>query len=380
MRCLAILAAAVVTAATLAAPPSPLQADQKDPARPPRIYIVPFGMDGKGQMGTDIHSSVYQKVIKDIKAKKPDLVVIRLESAEYGKKEYSGAEQDSLRERGVSDWEDMRTTLGLFKQEIGDIPQVMWVKDSVGFATVFALAWPYMYTYPDARLYGLEKVSRQAQSNDFEVWRKWLAAGTGIANGFLQSGNRPSAIGSAMMDPERTLSVSWKGRNFDWRSDDKGTFVIDGSPKSTANFDARSAEDFGLSLGSADSLSDLMFLLGYREWDDQLNKSGQDGEKIVGDHIRGWRKAWDDGQLAMAEYERSKGGGDNKSFLAAKKALETVLDGMNRYPAVAMRWRMMGVQKTAIEAKLKELKESRKGGGSGGSGGSSGPGGKGGRT
>ena len=91
-----ILTAAVTT---LAAPPSPLQADQKDPAKPPKIYVVPFGMDGKGQMGTDIHSSVFQKVIKDVKAKKPDLVIIRLESAEVGKKEYSGAEMDSLRDR-----------------------------------------------------------------------------------------------------------------------------------------------------------------------------------------------------------------------------------------------------------------------------------------
>ena len=377
MRSLALVLAAAVAATALADAPSPLQADQKDPAKPPKIYVVPFGMDGKGQMGTDIHSSVFQKVIKDVKAKKPDLIIIRLDSAERGRREYSGAERDSLGERGVNNSEDMRTTLGLFKQEIGDIPQVMWVKDSVGFGTLFAFAWPYMYTYPDARLYGLEKVSRNAQSNDFEVWRKWLAAGTGIANGFLQSGNRPSAIGSAMMDPERKLSVSFKGRSFDWRGDDSGTFVIDGSSQSVANFSARNAEDFGLSLGSADSLPDLMFLLGYREWDDSLNKDGQDGEKIVGDHIRNWRKAWDDGQVAWGEYERNKGGGDTKSFNAAKKALETVLEGMNRYPAVAMRWRMQGVQKSAVEAKLKELKDSRKGGSSGGSGGA---GGKGGRT
>jgi hypothetical protein len=375
MRRLAILLALVAGSAALADPPSPLQADQKDPAKPPKIYVVPFGMEGKGQMGTDIHSSVYQKVVKDIKAKKPDLIIITLESAERGKKEYSGAEQDSLRERGVSDYEDMRTTLGLFKQDLSDIPQVMWVKDAVGFGTLFAMAWPYMYTYPDARLYGLDKVARNAKSNDYEVWRKWLAAGMGIANGFLQSGNRPSVIGNAMMDPDRKLSVSFKGRNFDWRPDDSGTFIIDGSEKSTANFDARSAEDFGISLGSADSMADLMFLLGYREWDDSLNKAGQDGVKLVGDHIKGWRKAWDDSQLAWSEYQRNQNGSDAKSLQGAKKALETVLDGMTRYPAVAMRWRMTnGLDKLRVEGMLKELKEKLRGGSSGGGG--KGPGGR----
>ena len=65
----------------------------------------------------------------------------------------------------------------------------------------------------------------------------------------------------------------------------------------------------------------------------------------------------------------------NAPVPAAKKALETVLEGMNRYPAVAMRWRMQGLQKSVVEAKLKELKDGRKGGSSGGSSGAGSSGG-----
>jgi len=376
MKKFAFIFSLCLAAVAFAVPPSPLQIDQKDPSKPPKIYVVPFGLDGKGQMGTDIHSSIYEKVVKDIKAKKPDLIIISLDSAERGRREYSGAESDSLGERGVNNSEDMRTTMNLFRQELGDIPQVMWVQDSVGFGTLFALAWPNMYTKSDARLYGLDKISRQAKSNDHEVERKWLAAGVGIANGFLVLGGHSTVIGWAMMDPERKLSVSFKGREFEWKDDQSGTFLIDGDPQRVANFDARSAEDFGISEGMADSVEDVMFQLGYREWDDSLGKSNQDGVKLVGDYIKAWRKMWEEGQMAFGEYERAMNdSGNSKSLSKARKSLEIMLEGINKYPSVALRWRSKGMDKSKIEGMLKEVKDRlRKQGSSGGSSGSGGSG------
>jgi hypothetical protein len=356
----------------LAAPPSPMQADQKDPAKPPKVYVVPLGLDGKGQMGADIHSSIYEKVVKDIKDKKPDLLVLSLDSAERGRREYSGAERDNLGERGINDSEDLRKLLALFKKDVGDIPQVMWVQDSVGFGTLLAFAWPNMYTKSDARLWGLAKVSLQAKSNDREVERKWLAAAMSIANGFLESGGHPTVIGTAMMDPERMLSVSFKGRKFDWTGDRTGTFLIDGDPNRVANFDARSAEDFGLSDGTADSLDDVMFMLGYRAYDDALVKGNQDGTKIVGDYIAAWRKAWEESQASFGEYERMASSGDPKELVKARKALEAVQGAMERFPAVELRWRMKGLSKPQVEGLLKQLKEKAKpakGGSRGGGGG-----------
>ena len=179
-------------------------------------------------------------------------------------------------ERGVNNSEDMRTTLALFKQELGDIPQVMWVKDSVGFGTIFALAWPYMYTDGDARLFGLARVNEFTQHPDPEVQRKFEAAFISIVNGFLKEGGHPDVLGLAMIRPEKKLSVSFKGRELEWRPDTSGTIVVDGDETRVANFDARLAEDLGLSKGTADTVEDLMFQLGYREWDDSLAKSGQE--------------------------------------------------------------------------------------------------------
>jgi hypothetical protein len=45
----------------------------------PTIYLVPM----RGQMGTDIHRSIYEKVVEDIKLVKPDVVVYELNSKDF---------------------------------------------------------------------------------------------------------------------------------------------------------------------------------------------------------------------------------------------------------------------------------------------------------
>mgnify|MGYP006954612502 CR=1 FL=1 len=65
-----------------------------------------------------------------------------------------------------------------------------------------------------------------------------------------------------------------------------------------------------------------------------------------------------------------------RPFSKAKKALETILEGINKYPSVELRWRMSGQGKAQFEAMLKDVKDKmRKKSSSGGSGGSGGAGG-----
>jgi hypothetical protein len=83
---------------------------------------------------------------------------------------------------------------------------------------------------------------------------------------------------------------------------------------------------------------------------------------------------WDDSQLAFGECQRAlQDSGDSKSLSKAKKALETILEGINKYPSVELRWRMSGQGKAQFEAMLKDVKDKmRKKSSSGGSGGSGG--------
>ena len=105
--------------------PSPLQMNQKDLSKAPKISVIPMGLDGNGQIGSDIRLSVYEQVVKDVKVKKPDLIIFELESSD-GKtgKTYLG--NDDRSERGRIDFEDARKMVDLLKTEFVNIPQVMW--------------------------------------------------------------------------------------------------------------------------------------------------------------------------------------------------------------------------------------------------------------
>jgi hypothetical protein len=346
--------------------PSPLQINQKDPSKPPKIYVIPMGLNGNGQIGTDIRLSIYEKVAKDVKEKKPDLLILQLESADTGRRVY--LKEDDRMEHGRMDFEDARKMVSLLKDDLGEFPQVMWVKDSVGFSTALALAWPDLYMASNARLWGMARVMEFVRHPDYEVVRKFLAAWTGIANGFLRRGGYPPELGLAMMRPEKKLSVSWEGRKLVWRDDTKGTFLVDGDDKAVANFDARTAEDLGLCAGIADNIEDLMFLLGYREWDDSLGKNNQDGVKIVGDYITEWRKTYLKCLESFAEYEKNQQ--DPRKLTSARQSLEKVRDAMKKYPAVEVRFRTeRGLTLDGVERLLLELKEKGKANSSSGGGG-----------
>lgn len=347
--------------------PSPLQMNQKDPSKAPKIYVIPMGLNGKGQISTDIRLSIYEKVVKDVKEKKPDLIIFQLQSDD-GKNGQDYLGNDDRSERGQIDFEDARKMVDLLKAELASIPQVMWVKDSVGFSTALALAWPDLYMTSNARLWGMSRVMEFVQHPDPEVVRKFLAAWTGIANGFLRRGGYPPELGLAMMRPEKFLSVSWDGRKLAWRQDSSGTFVIDSSDTLVANFDAKTAEDFGLCDGIADNIEDLMFLLGYREWDDSLGKNNQDGVKIVGDYITEWRKTYAKSVESLNEFEKNKS--DPKKINSAKQALEKIRDSMKKFPAVEYRWKIdRGLDLNEVETMILKLKEQGKSGsGSGGTG------------
>jgi hypothetical protein len=362
-----MLAMLAVAATSVAAPPSPMQADQPDPTKPPKIYVIPFGIGENGQVTTDIHASIYERVVNDVKAKKPDLLILKLESWDKPRRDWLD-DRKNREELGRFDAEDMRKVRGMFSKQLRDVPQVMWVIDSVGFGTAYALSWPHMYTKSDARLWGLARANERAQHPDKEVQRKFEAAIYGIVNGLLEEGGHPAELGVGMMRPDKKLSVSFKGRELEWHQDTSGQILVDGDAERVANFDARLAEDLGLSRGNADSIEDLMFQLGYREWDDSLNKGGLDGEKLVGDYIKGWRAAWEASKKSFTEFEMNANG-DAKALARAVKALEQMKSAMERYEVIENRWlARVGLDRVAIDGQIKQLREKirNQSGGSGG--------------
>ena len=348
----------------------------------PTVYVVPV----KGQMGTDIHPEIYEEVLKDIRAQQPDVIVFILDSSEYPDLLIPEVE-DPRESRGVLIIEEYTELVRMLRSDLSDFRQVLWIKDSVGLSSMLALAFDEMYMTPDARFWGLDAVidrSKAATIGDDDVRAKMSAAWTGFVKSFAEYGDQDMMIADAMLWPEKKLSASFRGREVVWALNDLGEFVIDDDDTQTLALRAKTAEDLLISDGTAESLDDLTFLLGYREY--RMTEGG--GTDLVDDYVDDWRKAykrtkqlWDDYNQHM---QWASGGETLKWLGRAKRDLVQIIRAMDRYKAVEIRWRTdMGKDKFALEIEVEQMKERirslkgrrRGGGGKGGGGGYGGGGG-----
>ncbi|MHC4106793.1 MAG: Clp protease/crotonase-like domain-containing protein [Planctomycetota bacterium] len=323
-----------------------------DDARLPALYIVPM----RGQMGTDIHPSIYEEVAEDIREAKPDVIIFRMNCSD----------QDDLMiplneatERGLFMHHEFRELLDLFKDDLGDFRQVMWIEDSIGFSSLVAMGWHELYMTPTARLGGLRRVSLMAEGwSDTDVAAKMMAAWTGIGKSFLEYGNYAMELGDAMMRPEQKLSASFRGREVVWSLTDAGEYLVDNDKEKTANFNAKLAEDLGVSDGTVENLDDLAFLLGYREYRVISEEEGSPAKAYVED----WRRTFENTKTWWADYFQHTGwatGDETLKWLGrAKNDVERIIRAMERYEAVEIRWRTdLGTQKVQLEILVEQLKE-----------------------
>lgn len=350
--------------------------------RPPSVYVIPM----EGYMGVDIHPLVYDKVLKDLKEKKPDLVVFRLNSSDGRMNEkYMDAVNEAMKDdkidprrlaSGITDYRDLAAKL---HNELDGYPTVMYVEDSRGISCVYALAWPYMFMSPESRIAGLDIVASLGGGNDADIKAKMFSAWTGIAKGILELGGRPQELSDALVRPDRKLSADIDGRSTKWRADTAGSwYVIDQSDEVSARFSSKIAEDTGLTDGVAADMADLMYLLGYPEY--SLVDSG---EKIFRDYNGAWRKRYAETKKMMEEFQQEMEGpqdlGKRKAILEKMQAL------FKQYPPLARMWEWTrGLTDQQLKLLIEQLQEQirsyqkqKQSGGSGSGGGRSGGGGRG---
>jgi len=343
----------------------------------PKVYVFPL----VGQMGTDISEPIFKKLIEDAKKQKPDILVLKLKSADIDR--INHLRNDNPVEFGlVNKMTEYRDMMKSVHDELSDIPQVMWVEDSVGVSGLAALAWDRMYMFSDARLGGLYQFKEmvEGQWDDADVRSKMVAAWTGIMKGLTQLGNNPDILADALIFSERTLSVNFEGRGAKWINDTSGSWVVDSSADLPLNLSASVAEDILLSDGSADTLDDLMFLLGYREY-----TAIDSGEKLGKQFTEDWRKAMKNIFTWMEEAAETE---DSVQGLGKRKSLyEKVVAAFKAYPFIEGRreCQQQGINRQAIEGAIDDIKKElqrlreaeKENGGAGGGGGGGGGGGRG---
>ncbi len=339
----------------------------------PSFYIVPM----KGQMGTDINTDVYEEMVDDIRAHHPDVVVIEMECRDTADMLISLIGKE---ETGLADFDEYRKLINLFRDKLGDIRQVVWVKDSVGVSSIVALSWEELYMSPEGRLGGLDVLRDQTgfdSWSDDDVRGKMTAAFMSFVKGFLEYGGYSLVLAEALVQPEVKLSGSWKGRDVDWTSDVTGEYIVDQDDEKTVTFRAKDAEDLCISDGTVENLDDLALLLGIREY----RVLEGNAVKIFENYTTNWRRTLDNCVEWLQDYEQFMGwasGDDELKYLGqAKGRVEKVIAAMDRYSAVETRLRMQyGVRKFDLVTVVETIKERIRGARQGGRGGGGGGGGR----
>lgn len=323
-----------------------------DDERLPAFFIVPM----RGQIGTDIHPSIYEEVAEDIREAKPDVIIFRMNCSD---EDDLMIPLNEATEAGLFMHHEFRELLHLFKDDLREFRQVMWVEDSIGFSSLIAMGWEELYMMPTGRLGGLRRVSMQAEGwSDTDVAAKMMAAWTGIGKSFLEHGHYAMELGDAMMMPEKKLSASFRGREVVWSLTDAGEYLVDNDDEKTANFTAKLAEDLGISDGTVDNLDDLAFLLGYREY--RVISEEEDSPATA--YVEDWRRTFENTKTWWGDYFQHKGwasGDETLKWLGrAKNDVGKIIRAMNRYDAVEIRWRTdLGTRKIELEILVEQLKE-----------------------
>ncbi len=348
----------------------------------PSFYIVPM----KGQMGTDVNETVYREMLDDIRELEPTYLLIVMECTDFEQPRTAASAPADRGERGFtgSEFLDMyREIVSLFHDELRDIPQVLWIEDSVGISSVVALSWDNIYMKPEARFGGISGTRAFFELSDTEKAAKFREAYLGWLKGFVEYGGHSLHLIDAMVLPAEKLSATWKGRVVEWTLDTRGEYVVDSSEERSVNFFAKDAENLCLSKGTAENLDDLALLLGIREY----RVMDSEGEQVFDTYHKSWRRSfencvewWDDYNLYM-----SRAGGDEAiGYLGkAKKTIERMLAATKRHEAVKIRLMTdLGLRQFDLETIIEQLKiqiaslrQGRgRGGGGGGRGGGSGGG------
>jgi hypothetical protein len=340
-------------------------------ASAPSFYIVPM----RGQMGTDVHTDVYEKMLDDIHEQKPDIIVIEMDCKDSEDMLYSMIGREEM---GRADFDEFRELVNLFRDDLREYRQVVWIKDSVGVSSAVALVWDELYMTPSARLAGLVSARNQTgfdRWSDDDVRGKMTAAFMSWVKGFLEYGGYSLVLADAMVQPKYSLSGTWKGREVIWSLDTKGEYIVDSSDEHTTNFRAKHAEDLCISDGTAENLDDLALLLGIREY----RKLDSESVRIFDKYVEDWRRAFENCRTWYLEYDQFRGwatGEDTLKYLGqAKNRLEKILAAMDRYAAVETRVASdYGFQRFQLETEIELIKEriralrqaNRRGGGGGG--------------
>ena len=351
------------------------------------VLIIPMN----GQMSTDINIDAYQPLLHKIQELNPDLIIIKMFCQDFRDEYYAKQRRGDRKEQNGYDYESVKDLVRLFRIKLKDITQVMWIQDSCGGSSVLTFGWPVIYMSNDAKLQGTHDLARNwTYLKGLDTYGKMYQAWTAHVKNVAEIGGRSHDFIMTFVDPERTVSGKYEGREVVWKEGLGGYLVFDGGP-SVPNINASDAEQFAISKATVQGLNEILISEGIREY----HLVGEDLTKSIEDYKITWRKdldkaidLWTDSQ----QYATWATGKDTERYLRQQlKAVEQTLRIIKKWEAVSFRMmREFRISKDGargtqdlrqlikqLEEKLRSLRDSEdtgRGRGGGGLAGSSGGG------
>jgi hypothetical protein len=350
-----------------------------------RVYVVPL----KGTWGFFISPQLMNRLVDDIEARKPDVVLWVLNSADVKEAFYKKMRADEL--IGVHDENGWKPVLPRIGAGLRGTKQIMFVEETWGFSTLLALAFPTMYMKPDASLDGLIRVSEGWNVQDEEVVAKFRESAEAQATAFAMQGGYSVEDGAnrkqmtqAMMRKELKLSAEWAGRVLRWRQDSEGPYQIDDSTERCARFPAFVAVELGLSVGVAEEIDEVLFLEGIRRYTVIPSDGNPDvgaGEALVASFNAAWNRNYDEAERLFDEVQL-KQSRDPEKIELYKRNFERIVDILEKDPLATLKWnfkkrpdiRSLKNQIRDWEEQLRARSKSKRSGQGSGGGGSGGRG------
>lgn len=248
---------------------------------PTRVYV----MNLTGKFGFDISQTPMRQAMKDAKSHRPDIVIVKLDN-EWMLNEFEKAPDDAAAFDQLWRAEDMDDILTNELQAEWEKPPkvVFWVKNAMGGASFLPLVVPDIYFHSQGKMGGIGNLTLMFQGvGDAVVREKQYSLRLGHAEGMAIRGGHSVEIVRAMAAYEYELAVSFDGDmpvyhpgrvaragSGEYTLTDNGMNEnldtlearVQGTGNDVLTLNAEWAYKLKLSKGTADTLPELLTLMG----------------------------------------------------------------------------------------------------------------------
>ncbi len=264
------------------ADPKDVKPDAAKTGSGPSVYVVHL----TGELGRDISATSLREVMKDVKKYQPDLLIFKVDT-DF---KFMGQERPDFipDDAGPAFYqlETVRELQTMVTDEVRDDvawankPRlVMWVRKALGGSAFLPFVAKEIYYTSDAHHGGIGYLERTMSGRgDKVVQEKQYSLRIGRAEGLAIKGGHDPRIIKAMSRSDYVLSVSFVGGKPVFYEDTSGEILLTDDAaedrkdlipdvvrfrgNDVLTLDAPLAERLGVSLGTADTIEDLLSMLG----------------------------------------------------------------------------------------------------------------------